>query len=199
MEKNALFKLSYGLYVLSVYDSHKPNGCIINTAVQLTSDPYRIAVTVNKANYTHDILLDSKRMILSVLDESCPFEIFKRFGFQSGKNIDKFAGFDSYKTIDSIPYLTKYANAYMKGYVIDTIDQLTHTMFIIELEDAAILSQKDSMTYDYYFKNVKPKPEKKRKGWVCKICGWVYEGEELPDDLICPVCKHPASDFEPMK
>lgn len=198
MDKNALFKLSYGLYVLGVNDGNKPTGCIINTAVQLTSNPYRMAITVNKANYTHDVLISSKEMVLSVLDTTCPFDIFKRFGFQSGKDINKFEDFNMYDTIDDLPYLNKYANAYMKGHVIETLDQLTHTMFIIELDDARILNNNDSMTYDYYFKNVKPKPEKK-KGWVCKICGWIYEGEELPDDLICPICHHPASDFEPLK
>lgn len=198
MEKNALFKLSYGLYVLGVNDGNKPNGCIINIAVQLTSNPYRIAVTVNKANYTHDVLMKSKNMTLSVLDITCPFDIFKRFGFQSGKEVNKFDGFDMYDLKDSLPYLTQYANAYMKGHVIETLDELTHTMFIVELDDAVILNDHDSMTYDYYFKNVKPKPEKKKKGWVCKICGWVYEGDELPEDLICPICKHPASDFEPL-
>ena len=155
-------------------------------------------MTVNKANYTHDVLMKSKNMTLSVLDITCPFDIFKRFGFQSGKEVNKFDGFDMYDLKDSLPYLTQYANAYMKGHVIETLDELTHTMFIVELDDAIILNEHDSMTYDYYFKNVKPKPEKKKKGWVCKICGWVYEGDELPEDLICPICKHPASDFEPL-
>lgn len=198
MDTKAMFAISYGLYVLGVNDGDHPSGCIINTASQLCDTPATISVTVNKANHTHDVLLKTKEMTLSVLDESVPFNVFERFGFQSGKDVHKFEGYDNYDVLDDgTPYLTKHDNAYISGKVVKTVNLPTHTLFIIEVSDAKVLNDMSSVTYDYYFKHIKPAPVKK-KGWVCKICGYVYEGDELPADFICPLCKHGAADFEPI-
>lgn len=198
IENNAFFKFSYGLYVLTVRDGEKDNGCIINTAVQVTDNPKSIAVTVNKQTYTHDMIMKTKAFNLSVLSESVPFEIFKHFGFQSGRDVNKFEG-TPLRCENGIAYIGGVANAVISGKVSHTIDFGTHTMFIADITEAKILSDEKSVTYDYYFEHIKPKAKKpKKKGYVCKICGYVYEGEELPPDFVCPLCKHGAEDFEPI-
>lgn len=199
IDNTALFKLSYGLFVLTAADANKNSGCIINTALQVTQNPLRIAICVNKTNYTHDLIAKSGEFTVSIIDQTAPFAVFERFGFCSGRDTDKFAGFEDYALAEnSLPYLAKYANAFISAKVIEQVDCGTHTMFIADVTQAQKLSDEKSMTYEYYFANVKPKPQtEKKKGYVCKICGYVHEGE-LPDDFICPICKHPASDFEPI-
>ncbi|MBQ3022068.1 MAG: flavin reductase [Clostridia bacterium] len=197
MQKEALFKLTYGLFVLSTRDGEKDNGCIINTAMQVTDTPLQIAVAVNKSNYTCEMIQKSGVFNVSILSESTPFSVFENFGFKSGRTEDKFEGFESKKRAQNgVFYITEYTNAFISAKVVNTVDCGTHLMFIGEVTEAEILSDKPSVTYDYYFKNIKPKPAVKKKGYVCKICGYVYEGEPLPEDFICPLCKHPASDFE---
>lgn len=199
--KETLFKLSYGLFVLSARDGVKDNGCIINTAIQVTDTPLQICVAVNKQNYTLEMIQKSGCFNLSVLSEEAPFDIFKRFGFSSGRDTEKFADFPhKQRSANEIFYLTQYANAFISAKVVNTVDCGTHVVLIAEVTQARVLSDAPSVTYDYYFKNIKPKPEKKQsKGYICKICGYVYEGDTLPEDFICPLCKHPASDFEPLQ
>ena len=197
--KETLFKLSYGLFVLSARDTEKDNGCIINTVMQITDTPLQIAVGINKDNYTYEMIEKTGMFNVSVLTEDVPFSVFEDFGFKSGRTEDKFSSFnDKERSENGIFYLTKYSNAFISAKVVKTLDCGTHMMLIAEVTDAKILSDAPSVTYDYYFKNIKPKPEAKKKGYVCKICGYVYEGDTLPDDYICPLCKHPASDFEPI-
>ncbi len=198
INNDSMFKLSYGLFVITA-KGEKDNGCIINTVQQVTQEPLKITVAVNKDNYTHDMIKKSGVFNVSVLTEAVPFEVFERFGFVSGRNQDKFEGFsDAARTENGLLYLTKYSNAVISGKVINEIDCGTHTIFVADVTEALKLSDERSVTYQYYFDNIKPKPEKKKKGFVCKICGYVYEGDELPEDFICPLCKHPASDFEPI-
>ena len=201
IENNALFKLSYGLFIVSVKDGEKQNGCIINTAMQVTDNPKIIQIAVNKANYTNEILKKTGEFNVSVLDVSTPFSVFERFGFKSGRDTDKLDGFSSVSYAQNgIFYLNQYANAFLSAKVIKTVEFETHTVFFAEVQEAKVLSDTESVTYQYYFDNIKPKPQpQKKKGWVCKICGYVYEGEELPEDFVCPLCKHPASDFEPIE
>ena len=197
MDNNALFKLSYGLFVLTAREGDKDNGCIINTAGQLTADPCKIQIAVNKANYTHDMILRTGEFNVSVLSEDAVFWIFQHYGFQSGKEVDKFANIPEARTKNGIRYVEGCTNAVISGKVITTVDCGTHTLFIADVTDAQVLSEDRSMTYQYYFDHVKPKPEpKKEASWVCKICGYVYEGDPLPADFICPWCKHGAEDFE---
>lgn len=201
MDKKSVYKLSYGLFVLTASEGDRDNGCIVNTVIQLTSDPMQIAVTVNKGNLTCDMIKNTGKFNVSVIDNTAPFELFKHFGFQSGRESMKFGTPDSYKFApkyadNGLLYVSAYANAFMSGKVIKEIDLGTHTMFIAEMTDGEVLSDKPSMTYEYYQANVKPRPEKKKTGWVCKVCGYVYEGDVLPDDFVCPVCKHGAVDFE---
>ncbi len=199
IENNSMFKISYGLFVLTAKDS-SDNGCIINTMQQVTQEPLKVSVTVNKQNYTHDMILKTGEFNVSVLSENVPFEVFERFGFRSGRDTDKFADCDySNRTENGIKFIEKYSNAVISGKVIETVDCGTHTLFIADVTEARVLSAEPSVTYQYYFDHIKPKPEVKKKGFVCKICGYVYEGETLPDDFICPLCKHPASDFEPLQ
>lgn len=200
LDEKALFKLSYGLFVLSCNDE-KQNGCIINTAMQVTSSPLVIQVAVNNSNYTTEVIKKTGKFNISVLDTTTPFSVFEQFGFKSGRDTDKLANFPFVSYADNgIFYLNKYANAYISAKVIKSIDLGTHTVFFAEVESAHILSENNSLTYQYYFDNIKPKPQvKSNKGFVCKICGYVYEGESLPDDFVCPLCKHPASDFEPIQ
>ncbi len=199
VEKNAFFSLSYGLFVLTARDGAKDNGCIINTAIQLTTTPNRISIAVNKANYTHDMIKKTGQFNVSILSTDAPFAMFQHYGFQSGRNVDKFADVAGMaRSTNGIYYLPYCTNAFLSGRVTQMIEFETHTLFIADVTEARALSNTPSMTYAYYFANVKPKPSalKKQTGWVCKICGWIYEGEELPPDLVCPLCKHPASDFE---
>ena len=198
MDNKALFKLSYGLFVLTAREGEKDNGCIINTAIQLTGSPCRISIAVNKSNYTHDMVLRTGVFNVSVLTEEATFWVFRHYGFQSGRDTDKFAGIPENRTENGLRYIDGCTNAVLSGKVVQTVDCGTHTLFIAEVTDAKVLSNDNSVTYQYYFDNIKPKPEKK-KGWVCKICGYVYEGEELPADFVCPLCKHGAEDFERQK
>ena len=199
----AFQKFSYGLFVLTAKDGAKDNGCIINTASQLTDNPKRITIAVNKANYTRDMILNTGVFNVSVLTEDASMEIFQRFGFQSGKTADKFAGCDYVqRAANGVYYVKEATNAVISGKVIASQDVGTHTLFIADVTEARVLSQEPSLTYAYYFAHVKPKPlpaamtEAPKAGWICKICGYVYEGEELPPDYICPICKHGAVDFE---
>lgn len=197
MDNNALFKLSYGLFVLTARQGEKDNGCIINTAMQITDDPKRIMVAVNKQNYTHDMVLQTGEFNLSVLSEEAVFWVFQHYGFQSGKDVDKFANIPETRSANGLRYVEGCTNAVISGKVISTMDCGTHTLFVADVTDAKVLSDAPSMTYQYYFDHVKPKPEPAQKAsWVCKICGYVYEGDPLPADFICPWCKHGAEDFE---
>ena len=203
VDPNAMFKFSYGLFVLTAKDGAKDNGCIINTASQLTDTPKRITVAVNKANYTHDMILKTGVFNVSVLSEDAAMATFQRFGFQSGRNADKFAGCEGLeRSANGLYYLTEGTNAVISGKVIQSVDCGTHTLFIADVTEAKILSQESSVTYAYYFAHIKPKPlpaamsDAPKKGWICKICGFIYEGEELPPDYICPICKHGVQDFE---
>lgn len=200
VDRSAMFKLSYGLFVLTAKDGAKDNGCIINTAVQITDNPQRISIAVNKANFTHDMIIKTGVFNLSVLTTDTPFNVFKHFGFQSGKDVDKFAGCETEdRTENGLRYVKKFSNAVISGKVIETRDCGTHTLFIADVTEASVLSDIPSVTYQYYFDHIKPKPQTDntaKKGYVCKICGYVYEGDELPEDFICPLCKHGAEDFE---
>ena len=197
MDKNALFKLSYGLFVLTAKQDGKDNGCIINTVQQVTSDPMRISVTVNKANLTHDMVLSTGEFNVSVLTEDAVFWIFQHYGFQSGRDVDKFANLPEARTANGIRFVEGCTNAVLSGKVIQTVDCGTHTLFIADVTEAKVLDNAPSVTYQYYFAHIKPKPEPAQQGkWVCKICGYVYEGDTLPPDFICPWCKHGVEDFE---
>ncbi len=199
IDNSSIFKLSYGLFVLFARNNDKDNGCIINTAQQVTQEPLRISVTVNKDNLTHMLIYKTKKLNISVLSEDVPFDVIKKFGFVSGMNEQKISDGEYKRSENGICYLSEYSNAYISAEVVDTVDLGTHTMFICDVTEAKTLSDAQSVTYDYYFKHIKSKPQSvNKKGYVCKICGYVYEGEELPDDYICPICKHPASDFEPL-
>ena len=198
MDNNALFKIGYGLYILTANENGKDNGCIINTVMQVTSDPCQIEIAVNKRNYTNQMIQNTKKFNVSVLAEGTSFEIFKHFGYQSGADIDKFADFyDTKRSPNGVLYVTQNTNAYMSAYVKQEIDLGTHSLYIAQLVAAEVLSDVPTVTYDYYQKNIKPKAEPvKKSGWRCKICGYVYEGENLPADFICPWCKHGVADFE---
>lgn len=195
----AMFKLSYGLFVLTAKDGSKDNGCIINTVMQVTDATKRIAIAVNKANYTHDMIKKTGVFNVSVLSTDAPFKLFKQFGFQSGRDTDKFAeGGKEVRTVNGLRYVPEYSNAVISGKVINEVEFDTHTMFIAEVTEAAVLSSVPSVTYQYYFDHIKPQPQPttEKSGYVCKICGYIYEGDELPEDFICPLCKHGAEDFE---
>lgn len=197
MDNSALFKLSYGLFVLTARQKGKDNGCIINTATQITDTPTRIAVTVNKSNLTHDIILETGVFNISVLSEDAVFWVFQHYGFQSGRDCDKFANIPEARTANGVRYVEGCTNAVISCQVLSTVDCGTHTIFIADITDAKTLSDQPSMTYQYYFDHVKPKPAPVEKtSWVCKICGYVYEGADLPADYICPWCKHGVEAFE---
>lgn len=202
VDPKTMQKFSYGLFVLSAQADGKDNGCIINTAAQLTSSPNRINIAVNKANHTHDMIMATGMFNISFLSEKTSFDTFKRFGFQSGRDTDKFAGFESSvaRSANGLLYVTEGTNAFMSAKVVDSYDYGSHTLFVAEVTEAQILNTDPSVTYAYYFDHIKPKPqpkiEEEKHGYVCKICGYVYEGDTLPDDFICPLCKHGADDFE---
>ena len=202
MNDKTVNKLSYGLFVLTAQDGDKDNGCIINTVTQVASDPLTISIAVNKANLTHDMILKTNKFTVSILSEEADFELFKHFGFQSGRAVDKFADFkDCKRGNNGLYYITKGVNAYISGWVTQTVDLGSHTLFIASVPDMDILNDVPSATYAYYHSNIKPKPQapKEESGktvWRCKICGYEYVGDELPADFVCPTCKHPASDFE---
>lgn len=198
MDPKALFKISYGLYLLSVRSYGQDNACIINTAVQVSLEPMHIAVSVTKSNKTHDMIMESGRFNVCPLTTDAPFSLFERFGMQSGRDVNKFVGFDDVVRADNgLLRLSRFSNAFMSAKLVRTVDLGSHTLFIAQLEDAQILSDAPTCTYDDYQRDIKPKPQKAKKTtWVCKVCGHVYEGEELPDDYICPLCKHGKEDFE---
>lgn len=202
MNKKAMYSLSYGLFVLTSALDGRDSGCIINTAGQVTSTPNRISITVNKDNFTHDLVMKSGKFNLSVLSEQANFEVFRHFGFQSGRDIDKFANYgECHRSENGLYYVTAGTNAFISGSVEQSVDLGSHTLFIASVDDMDVLSDAASATYAYYQANIKPKPEEKpaptgKTVWRCTVCGYIYEGEELPADFVCPWCKHPASDFE---
>lgn len=197
MNSKAFFQLSYGLFVAATTFEGKTNGCIINTVTQVADNPKQLIISVNKQNYTCELVQKSGIFSISVLSESAPFSLFEQFGFQSGRETDKFAGVSTAMTKQNLPYLTEHTNAYFDCKVINSFDLGSHIMFLAEVVDADVLSNEKSMTYAYYHANVKPqKAPVAQKGWRCIICGYIYEGEELPPDFVCPICKHGAEDFE---
>ncbi len=196
----ALFNIGYGLYVVTSNDGKKDNGLIVNTVTQVTNTPNRIAVTINKQNYSHHIIKQTGKMNINCLTVNAPFKVFENFGFQSGRNVDKFENCTPLRSDNGLVFLPHYINSFMSLKVEQYIDLDTHGMFICSITEARVISNVETMTYTYYQNNVKPKPATEgKKGYVCKICGYVYEGEELPEDFICPLCKHGASDFEPIE
>ena len=199
-DMSALFNIGYGLYVVTSNDGQRDNGLIVNTVSQLTNNPNRIAVCINKANYSHHVIKQTGVMNVNCLDVSAPFSVFQNYGFQSGRTTDKFAGVDEMRSDNGLRFLPRYINSFMSLKVENYLDLGTHGMFICELTEARVMSDKETMTYTYYQKNVKPKPQTEgKKGHVCKVCGWVYEGDPLPEDIVCPLCKHGAADFEPIQ
>ena len=193
---SALFKIGYGLYVVTCREGEKDNGLIVNTVSQVTNTPNRVAVTINKENYSHHIIKQTGKMNINCLTEDAPFSIFEKFGFVSGRNTDKFAGDEVLRSDNGLVFLPRYINSFMSLKVEQYVDLGTHGMFICAVTEARVLSDKNTMTYTYYQENVKPQPETEGKtGYVCQICGWVYEGEPLPEDIVCPLCKHGYADF----
>jgi flavorubredoxin/flavin reductase (DIM6/NTAB) family NADH-FMN oxidoreductase RutF len=196
----ALFRIGYGLYVVTSNDGKKDNGLIVNTVSQVTNTPNRIAVTINKQNYSHHVIMQTGIMNVNCLSTDAPFSVFEKFGFASGRNVDKFAGEESLRSDNGLIFLDKYINAFMSLKVEKYVDLDTHGMFICSVTEARVISDGETMTYTYYQNNVKPKPDVDgKKGFVCKVCGYVYEGDELPADFVCPLCKHGAADFEEIK
>lgn len=205
MDNKALFTIGYGLYVLTTNYDGVDNGCIVNTVMQYTDRPLRIGVTVNKANYTHDLIKDSCVFNVSMLTTETPMSVIEHFGFQSGRKVNKFAACqEERRASNHVLYIPNYTNAYLACHVVHTIDFETHTLFIAEILDAEVLSDKPSLTYDYYQKNIKAqrskatdsKPSNGKRRWMCTICGWIYEGDSLPDDIVCEICKHGKESFE---
>lgn len=208
MDAKAMYRLSYGLFVLTARGDGSgvsDNGCIINTAQQVTTDPNQITIAVNKANYTHDLIMKNRQFNVSILSEAAGFDLFTRFGFQTGREHDKFAGFEGNfeRSKNGIVYVTSGTNAFISADVVSTVDLGTHTLFISRVSDMDVLDEKTpSATYAYYQSNIKPRQQAPKKSaktktvWRCRICGYIYEGDELPADFVCPVCKHGASDFE---
>ena len=198
MDTAAFHKISYGLYILTAREGEKDNGCVINTFTQLSSNPLRVSIAVNKQNLTHDMILSSGVFCVSVLTEQAPFGLFEHFGFKSGRDTQKFfKNPDETRDENGVLYIASCTNAYFACRVCETYDYGTHTLFVAEVTNAKVLSDEPSLTYAYYHKHTKPKPKQTAaKGWRCKICGYVYEGEQLPKDFICPLCKHGAEDFE---
>ena len=195
----ALFRIGYGLYVVTSNDGKKDNGLIVNTVIQLTDTPNRVAVNINKANYSHHVIKQTGMLNVNCLSTEAPFSVFEQFGFQTGRSVDKFAGQTVHRSDNGLVFLDKYINAFMSLKVEDYVDLGTHGMFICSVTEARVMSNQETMTYTYYQNNVKPKPETEgKKGFVCKVCGYIYEGDELPADYICPLCKHGAADFEPI-
>ena len=196
----ALFNIGYGLYVVTSNDGAKDNGLIVNTVSQVTNTPNRVAVTINKQNYSHHVIKQSGVMNVNCLDVSAPFSVFQTFGFQSGRTADKFAGIEELRSDNGLRFLPRYINSFMSLKVESYVDLGTHGMFICSVTEARVMGSRETMSYTYYQNNVKPKPQVEgKKGYVCKVCGWVYEGDTLPDDIVCPLCKHGAADFEPIQ
>lgn len=203
MDKKALYNISYGVFMLATKSGDKVNGCITNTCMQVANSPTRVAIAVINTNYTCDLIKESGIFALSILDKSCTFETIKHFGFQSGRDVDKFANIKCPTDCNGVPYMGWQACAVVSCKVTESIDLGSHTLFIAEVEDAKVLSQNEPLTYAYYQSEIKPKPEKKASdkniiGWRCKICKYVYDGAELPADFTCPLCGHGPDDFEPI-
>ncbi len=197
---SALFNIGYGLYVVTSNDGKKDNGLIVNTVTQVTNTPNRIAVTINKDNYSHHVIKRTGKMNINCLSEDAPFDLFKQFGFQSGRNTDKFAGSEVLRSENGLVFLSRNINSFMSLNVEQYVDLDTHGMFICSITESRVISSKPTMTYTYYQENVKPKPETQgKKGYVCTVCGFIYDEGPLPDDYVCPLCKHGASDFEEIK
>ncbi len=208
IDSKAFRKFSYGLFVLTTRAGERDNGCISNTAIQISSSPYSLGVAVNKGNLTHDMILEAGQFNLSILTQEAPFALFDQFGLHSGRDTDKFAGMDVPRMENGISYFPNCSNAAISAKVTDTVDCGTHTLFVAQVTQALVLSGDPSMTYDYYFSSVKPKKPAppaaeaaapKKKGYVCSICGYIYEGDELPADFVCPLCSHGAEFFEPLQ
>lgn len=204
MNPATMFKLTYGLFVLSSCADGRDSGCIINTAGQVTAEPNRISIAVNKANFTHELILRSGRFNLSIVSEEASFALFQRFGFQSGRTVDKFSGYSAcQRAQNGLYYVTQGTNGYISATVEQTIDLGSHTLFIAKVDDMEVLSDAPSATYAYYHAHIKPKPVQpqadQKTVWRCTVCGYIYEGETLPEGFICPICKHPASDFEQIR
>lgn len=196
---NALFNIGYGLYVVTSNDGTRDNGLIVNTVSQVTNTPNRVAVTINKANYSYHIIQQTGILNVNCLDVSAPFSVFQNFGFRSGRTAEKFEGIEELRSDNGLRFLPRYVNSFMSLKVESVVDLDTHGMFICSVTEARVMSDRQTMSYTYYQDNVKPKPETEgKKGFVCKVCGWVYEGDTLPDDIVCPLCKHGAADFEPI-
>ena len=199
-DMTALFKIGYGLYVVTSNDGKKDNGLIVNTVSQVSDSPTRIAVTINKENYSHHVIKQTKKLNINCLNIDAPFSVFEKFGFQSGRTVDKFAGESVLRSDNGLVFLSQYINSFMSLTVENYVDLGSHGMFICTIDEARVINDRETMTYSYYHSSVKPQPQLDgKKGYVCKICGYVYEGDPLPEDFICPLCKHPASDFEPIK
>ena len=206
IDTKSMRNLTYGLFALFTHDGNRDNACIINTAQQITTEPNRITICVNRSNYSCETLKKTGVFNVSILSEDAPFDIFTRFGFASGRDTDKLEGFESVAMSENgLKYLTEFSNCFISAKVIESVDFETHTLFIAEVTEAQVLNSAPSVTYAYYFANIKPKPKTEEKtyakkiiGWRCTICGYEYDGAELPSDYICPLCKHPASDFEPI-
>ncbi len=199
-DMTALFRIGYGLYVVTTNDGHRDNGLIVNTVIQVTDRPNRVAVTINKSNYSHGTVKKTGKMNVNCLTVEAPFTVFEAFGFVSGREVDKFANCTPARSENGLVILPRYSNAYFSLSVEQYVDLDTHGMFICSVTEAAVLSDAESMTYAYYHKHVKPAPKPpKKKGYVCRICGYVYEGDTLPEDFVCPVCKHGAADFEEIR
>lgn len=201
MDKKTMYQLTYGLFVLTSASEGRESGCIINTAGQVTSEPNRISIAVNKANFTQELVQKSGKFNISIISEKADFELFRHFGFQSGRTVDKFAAYANVKrSANGLYYVTEGSNGYISATVEQAIDLGSHTLFIAAVDDMEMLSDVASATYAYYQSEIKPKPAQSGASgkvvWRCKVCGYTYEGEELPADFICPLCKHPASDFE---
>lgn len=199
MNKNAMFNLTYGLFVLTAREGDKDNGCIVNTVSQVTTTPNRIVVAVNKTNYTHDMIVRTGIFNVSVLTKNSKFETYKHWGYQSGAKVDKAERITFNRSESGVIYLEEETNAYLSAKVVSETDLGTHTLFLADVTAAEVLSEDESVTYSYYQGNIKPAPaaeEKKKKGFICTVCGYIYEGDVLPEDYICPICKHPASDFK---
>ncbi len=207
IDNKTLYNIGYGLYVITTHDGVKHNGMICNTVIQLTSTPLVVGVTINKSNYTCDIIQSNGVMNVNLLTESAPFSLFEKYGFASGRDVNKFENTVYTLSENGLAVLNEYINSYMSLKVKQSIDLGTHVMFVCDVTEAEVITNEPSMTYAYYHKNVKPKPAAKSnpatddapRGYMCKICGYVYEGHPLPDDFVCPLCKHPASDFEPVE
>lgn len=201
MNLDVMNKITYGLFVLTSKNGDKDNGCIINTVMQVTAVPNRIVIVVSKNSYTHNMILKSCEFNLSILDESSKFATYNNFGFRSGRDSDKFADVNFARAANGIAYLTEECNGYISGKVVNTVDLGTHTLFIADVTDGEVLANSDSVTYAYYYSNIKKKDSAAtgKKGFICIVCGFIYEGDTLPPDYVCPVCGHGAQDFQPLQ